>query len=415
MLSGMARPAFTLAALATAALPGLEVAASQIRTTGLGHNFDSAEIVSTDGAHYLIRVPRTQAAETDQSADLIALRALSEGVRQRLPFLLPRYLGQAPIGPTRGIVYDFIPGTALTADALTSEPTRAASVGRAIAAIHSLPTSVVIEAGLATHTAAEARTATVELITRAAATGHVPAALVTRWEEAADEDNLWQFVPTVINGELAADSFLILDQNVNGILGWASLSVGDPARDLFWLFAARGEFAELGLSSYLAARGGTSEPHLARRSALYGELELARWLLHGVESRKSEIIDDAVNLLDALVARVHSDSVESLAPHTGPIMTVSEVENLLEETPIFATMEQPTFALTTDSYDRSEFERAAAGEEVRDAEMQSAWEPEPVAMDLSDYVGAPVVESNPDHEETEPITLPHNDRNSSSL
>lgn len=419
MLGGMARPAFTLAALATAALPGLEVASVRPRTTGQSGDFDSAEITSIDGRHLIVRVPRTQSAETDQSADLVALRALTEGVRQRLPFAVPNYVGQAPIGPTRGIVYDFIPGAQLTGEALTSDAELAASVGRAIAAIHTLPTSLVSEAGLPTVSASQARLEIVELINRAAATGHVPVALVKRWEEAVEDDRMWQFVATVINGELAPDSFLVLETRVNGLLGWSALQVGDPARDIHWLLAARGAFAELALQSYVAARGGLTEDLLPRRALLYGELELARWLLHGVDTRDAAIVDDAVALLDQLVSSVHAHAAPTITNETGPIMTMADVETLLQSTPVVDVNDRGV-SLTTDSVMLGDSPQVEADEHPEHtawkAASESLWSPpvdeadEPVAVDSSVFEGVREYDqSNPDDVTTEPLNLPRED------
>jgi len=90
----MARSPLTLAALATAAVPGLEVAgAAALGSQGRG-DVDSALLSTRDGRSLVIRGPRTPAAENEQSADLVALRALSDGVRSRLPFAVPRMLGQ---------------------------------------------------------------------------------------------------------------------------------------------------------------------------------------------------------------------------------------------------------------------------------------------------------------------------------
>ncbi|MFC5859999.1 hypothetical protein [Agromyces flavus] len=118
----MARPLLTLAALATAAVAGLEVRAARAHTRDAGGAFDAVELHSTDGRRLLIRAPRTQTAESEQSADLVALRALTLGIRSRLPFAVPEFLGQAPIGPTRAVVTEFIPGAVRSADELTANP-----------------------------------------------------------------------------------------------------------------------------------------------------------------------------------------------------------------------------------------------------------------------------------------------------
>ena len=69
-----------------------------------------------------------------------------------------------------------------------------------------------------------------------------------------------------------------------------------------------------------------------QRAMLYSELELAKWLLHGVELRNSEIVDDAVGLLAGLTDAVRRDVMNPIGPQTMPTMAVSEVESMLAQT-----------------------------------------------------------------------------------
>lgn len=328
----MARSHLTLAALATNAVPELDVAHARNHSLAGDGLFDSALLVTRDEKELIIRVPTSQAAETEQSADLVALRALTTGNRSRLPFDVPVFVGQAPFEGTRAVVYERLPGASYDADALTGHEGVSGSIGRAIAAIHGLPSAFIGDAGLVQQSAQECRTATIDLIDRAANTGKLPAALLRRWELATDDDALWQFAPTVIHGSLTAESFLISDDAVCAVLGWSGLSVGDPARDLNWLLAARGDAAETAVATYSAARQG-NDPLITQRAMLYAELELARWLLHGVDSRDEAIVEDAVSMLDGLVDNVHSHTMNSLSPETGPILSVSDVESMLKDTP----------------------------------------------------------------------------------
>lgn len=294
--------------------------------------FDSALILTADGRTLIIRVPNSQSAETEQSADLVALRALTAGNRSRLPFDVPEFVGQAPIAGTRAIVYELLPGDTFDADALTGHEGVAGSIGRAIAAIHGLPTAFVGAAGLPQQSAEQCRTGAIEVIDQAANTGYLPAALLRRWEQATDDDALWQFAPTVVHGSMSADSLLITDDSVSGVLGWSGLCVGDPARDLHWLLSARGESAETAISAYTAARQ-SGDTRITQRAMLYAELELARWLLHGTATRNQSIVDDAVVMLDGLVETVHSHTMHPLSPATGPILDVADVESMLDQTP----------------------------------------------------------------------------------
>ncbi|MCY7413498.1 MAG: macrolide 2'-phosphotransferase, partial [Salinibacterium sp.] len=92
----MVRSHLTLAALATSAVAGLDVAAATSFGSHTG-DFNSALITGRDGRHWIIRVPKNPAAEAQQSADLVALRALSAGVRSRLPFTISTFAGQVAV------------------------------------------------------------------------------------------------------------------------------------------------------------------------------------------------------------------------------------------------------------------------------------------------------------------------------
>jgi macrolide phosphotransferase len=325
---GMARSHLTLAALATAAVPGLDLVESSSFGSGAHGDFDSALLTGRDGRHWIARLPRNERAEAEQSADLVALRALSAGVRTRLHFSVSTLAGQTPINGTRAMVYEFVYGSKVSLAAL--DTVQATSVGRAIAAIHALPTSFVADAGLPVLTPVECLRSCVTTIDRAAATGLVPAALLTRWENATEESKLWQFQPTVINGSLGADSLLYAGGDVTGVLGWHELRVGDPARDLFWLLGARGEAVpEIGFDSYNEVRGG-ADRQVRQRAMLYAELELAKWLLHGTELRSTEIVQDAVEMLSGLVDNVQNDVMNPINPQTMPTLAVHEVEEMLE-------------------------------------------------------------------------------------
>lgn len=323
----MARSHFTLAALATSAVDGLEVVGAQPFGSA-GGDFDSALLTGSDGRHWLIRVPRNERAQSEQSADLLALRSLSTGIRARLPFSVATFAGQVPAGPTRAVVTEFVYGTKVPLAHLDVE--LAASIGEAIAAIHALPPSLVADAGLPAHSAPETQRATTALIERAGATGLVPASLLARWESAMTESVLWQFAPVVINGALSSDSFLSADGNVTGVLGWHGLRVGDPARDLQWLLGSRDDqVAEAAFAAYTRVRGSVDR-HLRPRAQLLAELEVARWLLHGTEVHDPGIVDDAVEMLTGIADDARKDLMNPIGAQAIPVLGVDEVEHLLD-------------------------------------------------------------------------------------
>ncbi|HEU4849282.1 MAG TPA: phosphotransferase [Terrimesophilobacter sp.] len=330
----MARSHLTLAALATAAVQGLDAAGAQPIGSGSHGDFEAALVTGTDGRHWIIRIPTSERAEAEQSADLVALRALSTGIRGRLPFAVSTFAGQTPVSGTRAVVYEFVHGRKAALDDIEPGGEFAASVGRAVAAIHSLPTSFIADAGLPVLSPAEILRANITIMDRASATGLVPGALLGRWEGAAEDSALWQFAPTVINGALSADSLLVDSRShggeVVGMLGWHGLRVDDPARDLFWILGSnRAGAAETVIDSYQQARGSTDR-QIERRARLYSELELAKWLLHGAQERSTEIVDDAVAMLHGLADSVRDDLSTTLSHHTMPVMAVDEVEAMLD-------------------------------------------------------------------------------------
>ncbi|GAA2236997.1 phosphotransferase [Herbiconiux moechotypicola] len=331
----MARSHLTLAALATSAVAGADIVASRALSSSGAGRFDSAVVTLRSGEEYTVRVPTGPDAESEQSRDLVALNALTAGVRSRLPFHIPALIGQAPIGGTRALVYDYIQGRPATLADVGGEHSASDSIGRAIAAVHSLPTSVVSDAGLSSQSATQAAATAKKLAERAGATGKVPKELLTRWALAIDDSALWQFQPTVVHGSLAPESFLVSGDQVFGVLGWHELKVGDPALDLFWLnSAARAESADRVFAAYEGALGRPADRQLRKRARLYAELEIARWLLHGHDTRDQAIVADAEAMLAGLSSTVQNDLLNPLSTDTGQIMAVEDVEAMLDRTPL---------------------------------------------------------------------------------
>jgi macrolide phosphotransferase len=349
----MARSPLTLAALATAAVPDLVVTGSG----PLGHGDDDRDVV--------VRVAAHQQAQTEQSIELLALQAMTAGIRSRLPFQVPQVLGQTQASGVRAVVYDFLPGYSVAVDKIPAGDGVATSMGAALAAIHSLPGGFVAEVGLPHLSAAEARDEARNVIERAASTRLLPAAVRTRWSQAIDDDDLWQFQPTVINGNVDAGSFLFTDYEVgpvvSGVVGWGALMVGDPARDLHWLSAA-GEAGESVLAAYRASTTRHADGHLRQRSLLHAELELARWLLHGVDTHDEGVVEEAVALLDGLVEHVLNDSMNPLSHDTGEVLSQEDVEELLSRTPPAAAPGNQGFSLETDSYENFDLDALEHGD-----------------------------------------------------
>ncbi len=87
-------------------------------------------------------------------------------------------------------------------------------------------------------------------------------------------------------------------------------------------------------AAYEHALARPADRQLRKRARLYAELEIARWLLHGIDSRDEGIIADAEGMLDALRTTVQNDLLNPLSTDTGQIMAVEDVEAMLDRTPL---------------------------------------------------------------------------------
>jgi aminoglycoside phosphotransferase (APT) family kinase protein len=307
------RSPLALAALATVAVPGFD--ARDVRAGSSAGDDDVAVVTDGQRRRWVVRAPRHAAAGAALEAELVLLHALGEQVdAERLPFDVPRVVGTAPLEEGgRVVVHRELPGHPVALDHLRPGPGAAASLGRAIGALHELAPTVVEDAGLPVYDAASYRQRRLAEVDEAARTGRVPASLLRRWEERLEDVSIWRFSPVVVHGDLSAEHVLVADGEVTGVLAWGEAKVADPADDLSWLLvAAPQDSVDSIMEAYQLRRTELTDPHLAERALLAGELALARWLLYGVRAGDDEVIADAVQMLDEL------DEATREVPDPGP-------------------------------------------------------------------------------------------------
>ncbi|WP_430592577.1 phosphotransferase [Humidisolicoccus flavus] len=325
----MASNPFTLAALATTAVPGISIVGAV--DDGSDAERDVVALTTAEGETLRAFVPRTPGALSGWLSESRALQALTAGARERLPFSVPSALGEAAIQRTSVVVTTRLGGVPARLDDISPRhPGFPAAVGNAIAAIHSLPTSIIADAGLSHRSVSEIRDDLFTIFDRAAATGHVPKELLQRWEEAAEDRELWQFKPVVVHGDMQPAALHRDQDSVAGITNWHALALGDPARDLYFLLGSE-QFASVdaAFAAYTDARGG-ADRQLRRRAMLHAELEIAKWLLHGVDSADAEIVADARGMLAGLVDRVDGDESVAITAERFETMDLQDVKELLQ-------------------------------------------------------------------------------------
>lgn len=298
----MVRSPLLLAALATVAVPGLD-AVDVRRSPHPGVGMDAAVVIDAEGNRWVVRAPQDATAGAGLEAEVALLRALAEHVDSgALSFDVPRLAGAVSLDEGgRAIVYPQLPGRPVRLEQLGAGPGLAAELGRAIAAIHELPTSLIEHAGLPVYEADEYRRRRLAELDEAARTGFVPAFLLRRWERALEDVSLWHFQPTVVHGDLSAEHVLCDQDAPVGVLAWSEAMVADPADDLAWLLVAAPQPAvDPIIEAYHLRRTELRDPHLPTRALLAGELAVARWLLHGVHTDEEAVIEDARSMLTEL-------------------------------------------------------------------------------------------------------------------
>jgi aminoglycoside phosphotransferase (APT) family kinase protein len=291
------RSPLALAALASAAVPGLDpVAVGDPDVAGM--DFDVAVVTDDRGRRWVVRAPRRAAA----SAVLDVERSLLSLLAERLPVPVPRPSGYTTL-PEGGqaVVYRYLEGHPLDPHRLEPGPGLAAHLGRVLAALHDTPPDLLEDTGLPVYDADEYRRRRMTEVDRAAATGAVPTSLLSRWEKSLEQVPQWRFAATLVHGDLSGEHVLVDGGRVSGVVDWDEARVADPADDLaFVTVGASPEALDTVLEAYAQARAEPPDRHLVARARLAAELALARWLLSGVDADDSAVVDQATQALRTL-------------------------------------------------------------------------------------------------------------------
>jgi aminoglycoside phosphotransferase (APT) family kinase protein len=317
------RSANFLAALASAALPGLDPVGVQAVRCRPGDPFEIAFVEDSEERRWVIQAPRTPVA----GAMLEDITDLSMLLGRRLDIAVPMVKGQVVVPEGRAVVYARLPGRPLDFAAIPAGLGLAADLGRALAHVHNLEVELFEEAGRPTYDAATTRARLLSDLDRAAATGHVPTALLSRWEPALEDVSLWRFLPTPVHGNLVGANVLASFDDeadadsgrIRAVTGWEESHVGDPADDFADLAALTAPgVLESVLQAYAPSRIDRPDSHLLERARLSAELRLTRRLLRALAAEERELVDQAAADLRALEERVYAEEVHRPHEQTRP-------------------------------------------------------------------------------------------------
>lgn len=291
---------FELAALATAAMPGLRV--TELREPQYDDGVvEVTGIVDTQGDAWLIVLPRLEMSD-DEVARVIEVSSFlgQEAASGILPFAVPQIGGMVRVDGSCLFVFRRPGGFPLGEDSGLGDTLLAASLGTALASLHNLPTERFAQTDIPVISPDAARHNIRHLI--GVAGRRVPPSLRRRWLAAVDEEVLWSYTPTPTHGELSPKSVWTEMSAVIAIMDFWRLSVADPATDIAWMLPLADDvFLERFNASYSRAR---TQPdlHLMLRAQLYSELALVQWLNYGIASADQGVIDEAESMLAELDA-----------------------------------------------------------------------------------------------------------------
>lgn len=313
-----------LAALASAAVPDLDPVSVEALATDPDHPYEVAFVQDSEHRRWVVRAPRTAAASAhlEQSAPLLGLLA------RRGPVTVPVPKGFAVMRDgLRASVHAYITGHHLDLEALPPGPGLAADLGRVIGRLHNVDRAVYEEAGMPAYDAEEYRSRRLAELDRAAATGRVPTALLSRWEHALEDVALWRFAPAPVHGALGAGAVIVHFDGedassglVKAFTGWESAKVADPADDFADLVTGIGtESLDTVFEAYAHARVERPDRHLVTRARLVGELRRVGRLLDAVTSQDEEAAGRHEAALQELARGVDAGEADDLSPAATPM------------------------------------------------------------------------------------------------
>ncbi len=306
-----------LAALATAAVPGLQPVSTWSPPEGTSGRFDVAFLTDDRDRSWVVRSPRSSAdgALLDGSALLLRL------VGRRLPFKVPAPAGFVPVPEGRVMVYPMLPGRPIDLTKVPPGVGLATALGRALAAIHNVDRGLFEEAGVPTYDAEEYRQRRLAELDQGAGTGHVPTGLLARWEKALEDVAIWRFAPTPVHGSLAGDRMLVsfgdaedvASGTVAAVTGWELAKIADPADDWAAIVSeCPPDVVDDIRDGYRSVLIERADPHLVVRAHLAGELSLMRRLLNAVGAADIALtttIAGQLRRLDQFLAATNDDAL----------------------------------------------------------------------------------------------------------
>ena len=308
----MASSPLILAALAKSILPSAKFKQVKLIPSEGRGPVNSALLTDSDGIQYVARESRNAKGNLELATETQAVRAVKSA--GTIPFNLPNLVAEG-VGPNGNTiqVLEFVYGSNVDFDSIRVSSPLVASIGKALASIHSLKVDALRQSGLPDYSSTDIRQSRLAELDRAASTGRVPATLLQRWELALEDLDLFRFQPTVIHGNFVSANVLELGDEISGVLGWSNLEIGDPATDFIgFATLADQDIFDAVRFAYFENRDDV-DSNLAQRATLYSELVIASYLVSCISANNEDEAQWAVSELETIAASVDDGTARSLS------------------------------------------------------------------------------------------------------
>lgn len=306
----MGKPSLILAALATDALPDVNFTSVQ-SLDDYQAEVQTLVLTAADGEQFLLKAPLTLSAATNIGSEIRAYRALKS---VSLPFRISAFLGESSAKALRKVyLFEYLSGKELNLESIKAQDPLIPALAMAIAQIHSIPVSLISDAGLPEYAPAQSVRTRVAEFDRVMDTGKVHRDLLERWQAAIMDINLFRYQPSVIHGDLSGQSILSDGNQIVGVTDWSNLRIDDPAVDFAALF--REAETDVFEALILAYEGYLkTDRNLRQRANLYYELSFASDLLYAIGSQSVEDVAEAERMLAILLEDLEDGLLPALTP-----------------------------------------------------------------------------------------------------
>ena len=221
-----------------------------------------------DGRRWVLRIPRRAevSAKVEPEARVLAM------LKNRLPFAVPDW-------------------RVANAELVAYPEVFAESFATALAALHAVPISAAVDAGMLIRTPTQARQKVADDVDRVRREFVVNDKRLHRWQRWLDDDSSWPDFSVVVHGDLYVGHVLIDNtERVSGMIDWSEARVDDPAIDMA---AHLMVFGEEGLAKLLLtyeAAGGRVWPRLAHHIAERLAFGAVTYALFALDSGNEEYL-----------------------------------------------------------------------------------------------------------------------------